>query len=204
MSGNVGEVKVVIVGATSVGKTCIVKRAATGNFDSSVTPTLGASYTSKLVTVGDSLTRLLIWDTAGQERYRGITPMYYRNAIGAIIVYSMVEPQSFNDVERWADSLEESAPGVVKFLVANKCDLDARRQVSAEQGQQKGAAIGATFSEVSAKTGFGIDELFMTIGAACIERQKERAQEKADAARARAVTLTAPPRGKTTQKKGWC
>jgi small GTP-binding protein len=204
MSVDVAELKVVLVGSTSVGKTCIVKRAATGNFEDSTTPTLGASYTSKLVTIGNTLARLLIWDTAGQERYRGITPMYYRNAIGAIIVYSMVDLQTFKDVETWVQSLDDNAPGVVKFLVANKCDLEAERKVTEDQGQQKGAAVGATFSEVSAKTGLGIDELFITIGAACAESQKQRAKEKADAARARAVTLTAPPQGRAEQKKDCC
>jgi small GTP-binding protein len=75
------ELKLVIVGNTSVGKTCIVKTAPTGVFGEDSVPTLGASYVSKFVTVGSTEVRLQIWDTPGQERYRGMTPMYFRNVL---------------------------------------------------------------------------------------------------------------------------
>jgi small GTP-binding protein len=176
----VGEHKVVLIGATSVGKTCIVKRGTTGVFDSSTMPTLGASYTSKLVNVGDSITRLLIWDTAGQERYRGITPMYYRNAIAAIIVYSISDGESFKQVEVWLKSLEENIPaGVLLFLVGNKSDLEDAREVTIDEGQEKANAIHATFSEVSAKTGDGVDELFITVATTCLEHRQAKLKNQA-------------------------
>jgi Ras-related protein Rab-5C len=176
---DVAEHKVVLIGATSVGKTCIVKRGTTGVFDSSTMPTLGASYTSKLVNVGDSVTRLLIWDTAGQERYRGITPMYYRNAVAAIIVYSIADRASFEQVEVWLRSLEENIPaGVLLSLVGNKSDLDANREVPVDEGQEKANAIHATFCEVSAKTGEGIDELFVTVATTCLEHRQAKGKDQ--------------------------
>jgi GTPase SAR1 family protein len=75
-----------VIGATSVGQTCIVRRGASGVFDPS---TLGLSSVSTIVNVGSAVTRLLIWDTAGHERYRSITPTYDRNAVAAIIVHSL-------------------------------------------------------------------------------------------------------------------
>jgi small GTP-binding protein len=172
------EHKVVLIGATSVGKSCIVKRGTTGIFDGSTLPTLGASYTSKSVNVGESLTRLLIWDTAGQERYRGITPMYYRNAVAAIIVYSIADRKSFKEVEVWLKSLEENIPGgVLLFLVGNKSDLDDIREVSIDEGQQKATALSAAFSEVSAKTGDGIEELFITVATTCLERRPSKGKD---------------------------
>jgi small GTP-binding protein len=172
-----GEYKVVLIGATSVGKTCIVKRGTTGVFDTSTIPTLGASYTSKLVNVGDSITRLLIWDTAGQESYRSITPMYYRNAVAAVIVYSIIDRESFTQVEVWLKSLEETIPnGILLFLVGNKTDLDGKREVSIDEGQEKANAMHASFSEVSAKSGDGIDELFVTVGTTCLEQRQAKAK----------------------------
>jgi small GTP-binding protein len=199
---DVGEHKVVLIGATSVGKTCIVKRGTTGVFDSSTMPTLGASYTSKLVNVGDAVTRLLIWDTAGQERYRGITPMYYRNAVAAIIVYSIADRESFAQVEVWLKSLEENIPaGVLLFLVGNKADLEENREVTIDQGQEKANAIHATFSEVSAKVGDGIDELFVTVASTCFEHKQAKGKE---AAANQAETVDVGLAGRKNEEKGCC
>jgi Ras-related protein Rab-5C len=198
----VGEHKVVLIGATSVGKTCIVKRGTTGVFDSSTMPTLGASYTSKLVNVGDSMTRLLIWDTAGQERYRGITPMYYRNAVAAIIVYSITDRESFKQVEVWLRSLEENIPaGVLLFLVGNKSDLEDNREVPIDDGQEKATEIHAVFSEVSAKTGDGVDELFVTVASACFEQKQTKAKDSGSN-KAQTIDVGQPSQGK--QDKGCC
>jgi small GTP-binding protein len=200
--GEVNEHKVVLIGATSVGKTCIVKRGTTGVFDSSSMPTLGASYTSKLVNVGESVTRLLLWDTAGQERYRGITPMYYRNAVAAVIVYSIADSNSFAEVDVWLRSLEENIPsGVLLFLVGNKADLEDSRQVTIDVGQEKANAIHATFSEVSAKAGDGIDELFVTVASTCLEHRQ--AKGKAAAAN-QAETVDVAVTGQPKDAKGCC
>jgi small GTP-binding protein len=171
MSKEVGEFKVVLIGATSVGKTCIVKRGTSGFFDSSTMPTLGASYTSKLVTVDDSIVRLLIWDTAGQERYRGITPMYYRNASATLIVYSIADRDSFGEVHSWLRTVRDNLQTkVLLFLVGNKSDLEDSRAIAIDEGQDKAAEMGAAFAEVSAKDGSGIDELFVMVATACVEQ----------------------------------
>jgi small GTP-binding protein len=197
-----GEYKVVLIGATSVGKTCIVKRGTTGIFDSSTMPTLGASYTSKLVNVGESATRLLIWDTAGQERYRGITPMYYRNAVAAIIVYSIADRESFKQVDVWLRSLEESIPtGVLLFLVGNKSDLEGQREVTVDDGQEKANAIHATFSEASAKSGDGVDELFVTVGSACLEQKRAKSKESQSN---QAVTVDVSQSSRAKGDQGGC
>jgi small GTP-binding protein len=183
MSGEAGEFKVVLIGATNVGKTCIVKRGTSGFFDSSTMPTLGASYTSKLVTVGDSVVRLLIWDTAGQERYRGITPMYYRNATAALIVYSIVDRDSFGEVHGWLRTLRDNLPTkVLLFLVGNKSDLEDARTVTVDEGQEKAAEMGGVFAEVSAKDGSGIEELFVMIGTACVELRDAKDDDRQEAA----------------------
>jgi small GTP-binding protein len=203
MSAEVGEIKVVLIGATSVGKTCIVKRGTTGSFDTSTMPTLGASYTSKLVAVGDSMIRLLIWDTAGQERYRGITPMYYRNATAVIIVYSITERDSFNEIDVWVRSVKDNIPGdVLFFLVGNKSDLEDSRQVSVDEGQEKATAISAAFSETSAKDGSGVDELFVMVGSACFDKLQDKL--KAQRAGAQAETVDVAAAGNRNKDKGCC
>jgi Ras-related protein Rab-5C len=196
MSGEPTDLKIVLIGATSVGKTCIVKRGTTGLFESGTMPTLGASYTSKLVAVNDTSARLLIWDTAGQERYRGITHMYYRNAAAALLVYSINDRDSFNQVDIWLRSLQDNTPsGVLVFLVGNKSDLDENRQVSIQEGQDKATTIHATFSEVSAKTGLGIEELFICVASAALEKRAASQPSSEGAAVDLAVSTGEPESG---------
>jgi small GTP-binding protein len=166
------EVKLVLVGNTSVGKTSIVRTAITGSFVSDSASTLGASYSTKSFQIEGRTVRLQIWDTAGQEKYRGMTPMYYHNAHIAVVVYSVTERETFAAVDAWVKSLRDNADaGIVVFVVANKVDLAGERAVNAEEGAAKAAEYGAEFAEVSAKTAFGIGDLFTAFPHTYIERQ---------------------------------
>lgn len=167
------ELKIVLIGNTNVGKTCVVKKATSGVFTEDTVATLGASYVSKLVTVNKTEVRLQIWDTAGQERYRGMTPMYYRGAHIALIVYSITDDKSFEGIDGWLESLQENAsPDITLFLVGNKCDMENDRVVETDAGQAKADQIGAHFAEVSAKNGYGIDDLFLDIPRVFLERSE--------------------------------
>ena len=160
------DVKLILVGSEAVGKTCIVQRLISGQFSENRNPTLGASYLAKNIVIGNKEVRLQIWDTAGQERYRGMTPMYYRDAKVALIVYSVTEPDSFNEVESWYDSLRNHAdPDIQIYLVANKIDIEPF-EVPSEKGEQKANEIGGQFYSVSAKTGEGVENLFYDIAKA--------------------------------------
>lgn len=166
------EVKVVLLGQSSVGKTCMVYKLISGYFDESATPTLGASYSLKILEVDKIEVSLQIWDTAGQERFRVLTPMYYRGAQAALLVYSITDELTFEEIDFWANSIKENnCDDVLLFLVGNKIDLHKDRKVSEESGRAKAEKIGAEFFETSAKTGDGIDELFLNIAKICIEKQ---------------------------------
>jgi Ras-related protein Rab-5C len=174
------EMKLVLVGNTSVGKTCIAKMATTGAFVDDSAPTLGASYVSKLVRVDSTDVRLQIWDTAGQERYRGMTPMYFRGAHVAIVAYAVTDQESFEGVDTWVASLRENAaPEILLFLVGNKCDLEEERVVTTDAGQQKATELSATFYEVSAKTGDRVEDLFLDLAKVFLEKTKSKDQPKA-------------------------
>ena len=168
------EIKLVLVGHQYVGKTCIVRMATTGMFEDDTVSTLGASYTSKTLTVNSTEVRLQIWDTAGQERYRAMTPMYYRGAHVALVVYSVDNNESFQAVDQWVESLQENADSnIIIFIAGNKADLEDNRAVSSEQGQEKAKQYKAVFAEVSAKSGMGIDDLFNDIANTYLERNKK-------------------------------
>lgn len=168
------EVKVVLLGQSAVGKTCIVSYLINGKFDETASPTLGASYASKTIDVDGKKVSLQIWDTAGQERFRVLAPMYYRGAQAAILCYSIIDEATFTEIDYWASNLKENAgPDVELFLVGNKCDLEKDRAVSEDKGNAKASSIGAQFFETSALTGSGIEDLFTTLSKKCLENMNE-------------------------------
>ncbi|KAK8890211.1 hypothetical protein M9Y10_034982 [Tritrichomonas musculus] len=189
------ELKCVLIGNTNVGKTCIVHMATTGVFEETST-TLGASYSAKTEMFNEHLFRLQIWDTAGQEKYRGMTPMYYHNAHIAIIVYSIANSESFEAVDSWFKSLRNNADSdIIIFLVGNKVDLESERTVSTEEGEKKAKQFGAEFCEVSAKTGFGIADLFSLMPMLYLEKKPNPNDNESNN-----VEITETPKEKTNKQ----
>lgn len=96
--------------------------------------TIGVEFATKNIQVGDQQIRAQIWDTAGQERYRAITNAYYRNAVGALLVYDISKRASFDNIVRWLKELRDHADeNIVIMLVGNKSDLKHLRAVKYEE-----------------------------------------------------------------------
>ncbi|OHT06277.1 small GTP-binding protein [Tritrichomonas foetus] len=154
-------VKAVLLGDSGVGKTCIVSQYVIGSAPINVKPTIGAAFLTKRVNYEGNDLELLVWDTAGQEVYRGLAPMYYRNAVIAIIVYDITIPESFNSVQYWLEELEaNSDQNLVITICGNKLDLEEQRKVESSAGEALANSKGGIFIEVCAKTGASIDRLF--------------------------------------------
>lgn len=168
---NALELKVVLLGHSNVGKTCIVRRAVSDVFNPNTESTLGATYSSKVVNTGTTDVRLQIWDTAGQEKYRGMAPMYFRDANAAVLTYSITDKESFDGIDEWVASLREHAgPNVLMTIIGNKSDLADSRVVQQSDGEAKAAKYGAQFREVSAKKGEGISDVFVEIARLCLSK----------------------------------
>ena len=102
-----------------------------------------------------------IWDTAGQERFKNITQTYYKGAAGIILTYSIVDRNSFQNIDRWINQIDSNAPAdVSKVLLATKSDLNYERQVQTEQGEQLAKKHGMRFLQVSAKSGYNVQQGF--------------------------------------------
>ncbi|KAK8881080.1 hypothetical protein M9Y10_003808 [Tritrichomonas musculus] len=156
--------KIVLLGATSVGKTSIICRAVSDEFDSEMPATIGACYTAKQVQLSDVTVNLQIWDTAGQERFRTLAPMYYRGSVIALLVFSLIEESSLNDVKNWANEMKHQTDEMPKlFVIGNKMDLVDERVITTEQGEEVAKELNAIYCEVSAKSGRGIEELFVNV-----------------------------------------
>lgn len=116
----------------------------------------------------DRTVRLQLWDTAGQERFRSLIPSYIRDSSVAVVVYDVTNRASFEGTRRWVDEVRsERGADVVVALVGNKSDAVDRRQVSAEEGEERARELGAAvFVETSAKAGFNVKALFRRVAAA--------------------------------------
>lgn len=108
--------------------------------------------------------KLQIWDTAGQERFRTITTAYYRGAMGIMLVYDVTNEKSFDNIKNWIRNIEEHASSdVEKMILGNKCDIQDRRQVSRERGEQLAIEYNIKFMETSAKSSLNVEEAFFKL-----------------------------------------
>lgn len=146
--------KIVVVGDSGVGKTCLLLRFARDQWEGETQPTLGVEFLTKVVETEEHHIQLQLWDTAGQELFRSVTRGYYRGAAGALIVFDLTNEDSFNNVERWYQDLKEVAsPDVVTALIGNKNDLEDKRTVSYERAKKYADEHNMKYFETSAKTG---------------------------------------------------
>lgn len=159
------KVKLVLLGDSGVGKSCIVLRFVRGQFDPTSKVTIGASFLSQTIALQDSTTvKFEIWDTAGQERYAALAPLYYRGAAVAVVVYDITSPESFTKAQYWVKELQKhGSPDIVMALVGNKADLDEKREVTTQDGIDCAEKNGMFFIETSAKTADNINQLFEEI-----------------------------------------
>jgi small GTP-binding protein len=165
-------VKVVLVGESGVGKSCIIVRFVQNKFD----PNTMTSSTNQMVyqTIklpDDKSIDIILWDTMGQERYRSMNKIYYKNAKVGILVYDVTDKKSFEAIKNyWYEQLKESGDkDIIICLVANKYDLYEKREVTNEEGEEFAKSIGAIFASTSAKNDSGINFLFENIGRKILE-----------------------------------
>ena len=158
-------IKIILIGNSGVGKTCISQRYIKGNKDIDLNPnsTVGASYFQKFIEIDGKSISVDIWDTAGQEKYRSMGKMFYKEAHIVLFIYDITDKQSFNIAEYdWINRIKErySSEEKVLFIVGNKSDLFLNEQVKEEDAREWAEQIGALYSLVSAKTGDCINALF--------------------------------------------
>lgn len=174
--------KVVILGASGVGKTCLGLRFVKDQFVTYTASTIGASFLVKELVFNNQKVTLQIWDTAGQERFRSMAPLYYRGAVAAILVFSITDEASFEKLKEWVRELQSNVDEPLVLAIAcNKADLADQRIVSMETAQQYASSIGALIYETSAKSNTGVSQLFNEV-ARRLANTKSRAADASSGA----------------------
>jgi small GTP-binding protein len=168
-------VKLVFLGESTVGKTSIIGVAHGGSFVPDQLATIGACFHIKTVSVNETEVKLHIWDTAGQERFRALTPMYYRDAQFALLVYAIDSRDSFTEVSRWQKALADECDQMPRIvIIGNKIDLVHHRAVALDEGRALAAQMNAMFFEVSAKEDSGqIAVMLEEIAMEALEKAKD-------------------------------
>ena len=152
--------KLLIIGESGVGKTCILLRFTDDSFTANHLTTIGIDFKIKIIELEGKVIKLQIWDTAGQERFRTITKTYYKGAHGIILTYDVSDQNSFKNIRNWIKQIEANAQtNVCKVLVGNKCDRPDRA-VSEEEGKNLANDYKMNFFETSAKANKNISEVF--------------------------------------------
>ncbi|KAJ6248996.1 ras and ef-hand domain-containing protein [Anaeramoeba flamelloides] len=155
--------KIVLLGDSSVGKSSLVFRLSKNRFCENLEPTIGGLCVIQNIEIGESEVKLKIWDTAGQERFHSLTPLYYRGAKGAIIVYDITNSESYKRATDWILELRENGEQDAKIvLVGNKIDLE-RKVVEDTTAQKFADKNDLHFFTTSAKTGEGVNQVFFVL-----------------------------------------
>lgn len=156
--------KIVLVGDSGVGKSNLLARFARNEFNLDSRSTIGVEFATKSVKVDNKIIKAQIWDTAGQERYRVISSAYYRNSVGAVLVYDITKQDSFQQLEKWNKEIMDFAPTLCKtILVGNKVDLAHLRSVPVEDAEDFARQHEMNHVETSALKSTNVVSLFHSL-----------------------------------------
>jgi len=156
--------KLLLIGDSGVGKSCLLLRFADDTYTADYISTIGVDFKIRTIELDGKTIKLQIWDTAGQERFRTITSSYYRGAHGIIIVYDVTDQESFNNVKQWLQEIDRYATGgVMKLLVGNKSDLTDKKSVDYNVAKEFADALDIPFLETSALNSTNVEQAFFTM-----------------------------------------
>lgn len=198
-----------MIGDSGVGKSNILGRFTRNEFNIESKSTIGVEFATRTVTVDGKTIKAQIWDTAGQERYRAITSAYYRGAVGALLMYDITKPETYEHVSRWLDELKDHAdPQIVVMLVGNKCDLKHIRAIPTDEAKAFATEKNLLFIETSALDATNVEIAFQNILTEIYRLYADQTLQ-ADLAQSRptqgqTIEFTDQPHEDHTKKAGQC
>ena len=203
-------VKLLLIGESSVGKSCLLLRFSEDKFTDDFLPTIGIDFKVRHTVINDRKVKLQVWDTAGQEKFRTITKAYYRGAQGMLLVFDVTNWDSFDKVRNWMTSIQENTTDPVTiYLVGNKCDVPFPkgeeeeeegkqerlvRRITQEKAQELAREFNVEYFETSARDGTNVESTFLRLAGAVLEKMP--AQERKEQGVTLAKTRKDPKDGR--------
>ncbi|KAJ5070768.1 ras-related protein rabd2a-like [Anaeramoeba ignava] len=171
--------KILLVGDSGAGKSCLVLRYCDETYTDSYISTIGVDFKTRTFELNGDTIKLQIWDTAGAERFRTIISSYYRGANGIMLIYDVTDQDSFDNIKTWIKDIQEKAPDDANImLIGTKIDLVSKRVVDTETGKKLAEQLGYSFFETSSKENINVDEAFESLGNQIYQRVKQIPQQK--------------------------
>jgi len=155
------KIKILAVGAPRVGKSCLIKRFCEGKFVSRYIITIGVDYGVKQIDLGSEKVKVNFWDLSGSPMYKEIREAFYSNTEGLLLVFDVTCRQSFDRLDSFLKEIGDIKPHA--FLIGNKVDLDARREVSKMEAERLARHLGFQYVEASASSGENVAAIFLTL-----------------------------------------
>ena len=153
--------KLILIGNSGVGKSCILQRYMKHTFQETYKCTIGVDFLMKSLIINGKTVKLQLWDTAGQEKYKSMVSSYYRGANVALIIFDLTNHMSFDALPSWIENYYKNGPEQKNIiLIGNKKDLEVERQVTQEEAETFAETNNMIYFETSAKDGENIDYVF--------------------------------------------
>ena len=173
MEKNEIKLKILGLGDSIVGQTCILRRYIENKYEKNYLSTIGIDFKKKNINLNKGIIKLTIWETEGQERFRSIITNYLKGPDALILIYDVTNKSSYDSLNGWVNFIkhgrEESTITIPVILVGNKIDLEYPRKVTREEGYKFANENGFLFVECSAKTGENINDIFNKLVLAILE-----------------------------------
>jgi len=199
-------IKLLLIGDSGVGKSCLLLRFSDDSFTPSFITTIGIDFKIRTIELDGKRIKLQIWDTAGQERFRTITTAYYRGAMGILLVYDVTDDKSFANIRNWIRNIEQHASeNVNKILIGNKCDLIDKKMIDTAKGKALADEYQIKFMETSAKNSINVEDSFITLAKDIKKRLIDTAEPASgDNGNIRLKGSQGKDSGGATKKRGCC
>ena len=167
--------KICLIGTSGVGKTSLVTKLLTNDFDERNLPTVGVEFRTQKITIDGKAIALDIWDSAGQEKYKAVVKSYFREAVGCLLVFDITSPSSFNELGSWLNEFHQYAhPSAFILLIGNKCDLEEKRVITPLVAEQFADENKLIYIETSACNGKNVKETFERLAGGVIKLIDEK------------------------------
>ena len=196
-------VKIVFLGASSVGKTSIINWWKVGSFNPNLTSTVGLNYDPFEIDCGNVKYSGQLWDTAGQDNLLEMTRNFLRNSTLGVIVYDVTNSLSFEVIPKYIDVLRDTEPSVPFIIVGNKIDKTEDIEVSDDALSQLGNKYNVQTLKCSAKNGWYINEVMDTAISLAVDYLNSRLSTPHMETRD-AVDIANPPSQQPAKKNQQC